>query len=370
MKRGLALVLVLILGLIAGFAGGYYYSLSGLSKKTAEQPTTTTATASKSPAAVAKLDLSQKVNAWLVWWDQEKGFESLKQNAASISSVRPFWYRVEESGSIEKLAGAEDQEIIGFAKANKIKVVATITNDSDPDLVGPIITDSAKIDLHIRNILKLVEKNGYDGIEIDYESLLAKNKEAYTSFMSKLSVELKKQNKTLATALHAKTEEPGTWDGPQAQDWTELGKICDEVKIMTYDYHWATSEAGAISPLDWTEDVIKLAVKEIPKEKIYLGVPFYGYDWVEENATDLTWQDVQKIVKKNNPTVKSDGASKESYFSYQKEDKNHEVWFNNSESVKSRAELAKKYSLQGIGIWRLGREDPGNWQAIQETFKK
>jgi len=32
--------------------------------------------------------------------------------------------------------------------------------------------------------------------------------------------------------------------------------------------------------------------------------------------------------------------------------------------------LAKKYSLAGIGIWRLGREDPNNWQTIQTTFKK
>ena len=368
MERGLSLVLVLILGLAAGFAGGYYFNSSGIGKKTAEP--TVTVTASKTPTPVAKTDLSQKVNAWLVWWDQEKGFESLKQNATSISSVRPLWYRVEEDGNIEKLAGAEDKEIISFAKANKIKIIATISNDSNPDLVGPIITNTDKTDLHIRNIIKLIEKNGYDGVEIDYESLLLRDKNAYTSFMTKLSAELKKQNKILATALHAKTKEPGTWDGPKAQDWVELGKICDELKLMTYDYHWSTSEAGAISPLDWTEDVIKLAISEIPKEKLYLGVPFYGYDWVKENATDLTWLDVQRIIKNNNPTVKSDAGSKESYFTYKKEDENHQVWFNNVDSVKAKAELAKKYSLAGIGIWRLGREDPNNWQTIQTTFKK
>ncbi|MGZ4161931.1 MAG: glycosyl hydrolase family 18 protein, partial [Neobacillus sp.] len=47
----------------------------------------------------------------------------------------------------------------------------------------------------------------------------------------------------------------------------------------------------------------------------------------------------------------------------------HQVWFENSYSLQFKLNLVEKYNLQGIGIWRLGLEDPKYWSAIPKKIK-
>ena len=49
------------------------------------------------------------------------------------------------------------------------------------------------------------------------------------------------------------------WSGPQAQDWQRLGAAVDFFKIMTYDFHYSTSEPGPIAPLAWVDEVLDFA---------------------------------------------------------------------------------------------------------------
>jgi len=361
MKKAWILALLsLVLGLVLGFYLGKNWPLT----KKKETPS------QNGGQEIPRVELSYQVGAWLVWWDQDKGVETLRENASLITGVKPFWYQVEEDGAIERYSGAEDEEIISFAKENGIKIIPVISNNHQPELVEPIISSKKLTQTHIQNIVNLIKAKDYDGIEIDYESLKASDRKDFSTFMRNLSEAIHAEGKILTAAVHAKTKEPGSWSGPQAQDWKVLGDVCDQVKIMTYDYHWATSEAGAIAPLAWVEEVIKFAVSKIPKDKIYLGVPFYGYDWVGKQAVGLTWEDTQELIARYKASPKRDPTSKELRFSYRKEGKRHEVWFNDSTSVRAKLDLVKKYKLVGIGIWRIGQEDPEIWSVVERKFKK
>lgn len=311
--------------------------------------------------------LDKEVAVFLVYWDQDKGFEDIKNNTDKISAVYPFWYEMQADGSIEYYTGAEDEEIIEFCKNNNIKIIPVITNDHDPDRVETLFADSNKTQTHINTIVSLVEDNGYDGVEIDYESLEATDREDYSDFMTNLSTKIHADGKLLATAVHAKTSDQGTWGGPAAQDWLVLGEVCDAIKIMTYDFHWSTSAAGDIAPLSWMEEVYDYAETVLPKEKVHVGIHFYGYDWVDELATDLTYEDVQELITEYNPSVKTSSEG-EKYFTYSKKGKTHTVYFADHETIANRVELANDYDFAGIGIWRLGGEDLLNWTTIEEAF--
>lgn len=317
---------------------------------------------------VSREELSHKVGVWFVWWDQDNGLNTLKENFSVITSLKPFWYQVEGDGSLKKYSGAEDGEVIAFAREKGFELIAVINNNHDSALLEPILAREKLSQRHIGEIVSLIKDRGYDGVEIDYESLRSSYREEFSAFMELLAEAVHGEGKILSAALHAKTSEPGTWDGPQSQDWEALGAVCDQVKIMTYDYHWSTSKAGAISPLGWVEEVIKFALTKIPREKIYLGVPLYGYDWVGERANSLTWEEAQELVERYRVTPERDPASKELRFSYTKNGKKHEVWFNDAASVGAKLALVKKYQLAGVGIWRVGQEDPGVWAVIRESF--
>jgi len=315
-----------------------------------------------------KADLSVNVSASLVWWDQDKGFESIRNNSKYLYSISPFWYELTIDGNIEPFSGTYDKEIIDYLKDNNILILPTISNEFEQEPLASIISDESKKDKHIEDILTLVED--YDGISLNYENLNAEDKENFSKFVEDLADKLHKNNKLLSIHLHAKTEEPGTWNGPQAQDWEALGKVADKLKIMAYDYHWSTSEAGAIAPVKWVEEVILHASDIIPKEKIYLGIPFYGYDWIEEIGEDVTYEKALTISSLFNTNLIFDDLTKSPHFLYIDSDKNnHEVWFENSESIKAKIEIAKKYKIGGIDFWRLGGEDPKAWEEIGNILK-
>jgi spore germination protein YaaH len=44
---------------------------------------------------------------------------------------------------------------------------------------------------------------------------------------------------------------------------------------------------------------------------------------------------------------------------------NHEVWFENQASIKAKAELANRLGIRGLALWRLGMEDKGMWDMLE-----
>ncbi len=137
---------------------------------------------------------------------------------------------------------------------------------------------------------------------------------------------------------------------------------------MTYDYHWSTSEAGDIAPISWMEEILSYATKNIDPKKIYLGINFYGYDWIEKQAKDLTYNNVLELINRFNLEIKL-SSEKEKYFTYTDNNEDHTVYFADHETITERIKLVEKYQIAGIGIWRLGQEDPKNWEVITELLK-
>lgn len=316
------------------------------------------------------------VAAWLPGWSQTVSFGSLKNNAEVFDEIMPFWYDMNVSGEVVTVqgkddSGVSDEEVLDFCKKNGIKVIPLISNEFNPFIVHKVINDEGLRKKHIENIKRTVIENNYDGIEIDYENLLGRDRDSFSLFIEELASALHKENKVLAIAVHPKTSCPGTWDGPISQDWDRIGKSVDEARIMTYDCHWSSSEAGAIAELPWVEEVVSFAVTKIPKEKIMLGVPNYGYDWIETWGKGVHYEDVTALVKQHNAEIKWDDRAKAPYFEYDENGVKRQVWFENEKSVVLKMDIAKKYGIKGVAVWVMsGRENPEFWKTINNELKK
>jgi len=316
-----------------------------------------------------KFILAKKVSGFLVSWDQDEGFISVQHNKNKISSIKPVWYKVKADASIKNFSGAEAKELIKFAKENNIKIIPSIANDCEPYETEQVIKSEELINKHIANILNVVEENNFDGIDIDYECLSGTSlRAAYSNFMTRLASQIHAKHKILTTAVHAKSSDLGNWDGPAVQDWKVLGEACDQILIMTYDYHWSTSEAGDIAPIPWMEEILSYAIKTIKLDKIYLGINFYGYDWVGKQGKILTYSEVLGLIGRFNPQI-AVSAEGEKYFNYIDRRVPHTVYFADYETIERKVELVKKYKVAGIGIWRLGGEDSKNWETIEKLLK-
>lgn len=303
-----------------------------------------------------------EVTVWAPYAGQLE-IDTLTANADLIREVNFFWYELGRDGRIS--GGVKSQPALERARALGMRVVPSIVNRgfSREAVLTAIETPEARAN-HIAAIVELVESNDYDGVDIDYESLAAEDRDLFTLFIEELAAALHARNKELSIAVHAKTDDVGSWGGPAAQDWPRLGAAVDRFKIMTYDYHHGASSAGPIAPLSWIDAVLRYAAAVVSPRKTYVGIHFYGYEWVGGSGRGIEWRQAVKTAQMYNAAIQRD-ESGEAWFRY--DDGRYTVYFADAENlrVKLPAISAAHPDLAGIAIWRLGGEDPENWRAIR-----
>jgi spore germination protein YaaH len=342
------------------------------------------------------------VAGWLPYWDWPNAWATLTGNLDVLGEISPFWYEMQADGRLALYDGTHVAEVLAVARAADRLVIPTISNDFDPARVSTVINDPGRRATHVNNIVAEVISRDYAGIDIDYENLYATDRNAFSVFIGELASALHAQGRALTIAVHAKTSEPGGWNGPQAHDYAALGAIVDEFRVMTYDWSWAGGAPGPIAPYWWVEDVIEFAKTVVNPARIMVGVHFYAYDWppaagtaagagvprrdvppspphplfqgergvagspeAPQAATARTWRGVSDLIATYQPAVQwresdSRGLVREHWFTYS----GRTVWFADHDSVAARRELAQRLGVRGVAIWRLGSEDPANWAAL------
>lgn len=296
--------------------------------------------------------------------------ESFEANKDVIDDVSPFWYSTDSSG---RIYGTRNDELVRIAYESNVRIIPSIHNvTSNPDAVVPVLRNPQLRARHVQNIVDEVVARNYHGIDIDYEGLGSSLRDDFSAFIRELATALHAQNKLLTVAVHAKDSDYGGLGG--FQDWAEIGKYVDQLRIMTYDYHWRGSSPGPVAPAYWIESVTEYALSVVEPSKIFLGVHFYGYDWPPDgSATPRPWSVLEEIINEQGSTVNfvernGKGPVEESYFNYRASQGTHQVWFMTETGLASKIKTVQELDLAGIAIWQLGYEKPEYWRTVRENM--
>lgn len=310
------------------------------------------------------------ISAWLPDSFSGENRESFEQNADIIDEVSPFWYSTTSGGELLHGADARDKTLVDLAHSKNVLVIPSthnVVNGVDP--VPPLLRNPEARRRHVRNIVNEVLAYNYDGFDIDYEALDTSLRPEYTAFITELAAALHEQEKMLTIAVHAKSSDYGGLGG--FQDWVVLGKVVDRLRIMTYDYHWRGGGPGPVAPVYWVNEVAEYASTVVDPSKVIIGVPFYGYNWPVGggSASGQTWNIINDVIRSRGLKVnlqESDAGRpvQENWITYN----GREVWFSTSRGLEAKIELVQQLDLAGIAIWRLGGEDPENWDVIRRKL--
>ncbi|HET9223596.1 MAG TPA: glycosyl hydrolase family 18 protein [Roseiflexaceae bacterium] len=309
------------------------------------------------------------ISAWLPDSFSSTNRASFEANADILDEVSPFWYATNSRGDLLHGSDARDQTLVELAHSKNVLVIPTVHNVQTTDPVPALLRNPERRARHIQNIVDEVLTHNYDGFDIDYEMMDSSLRDEYSAFIVDLGVALHAQGKLLTIAVHAKTSDYGGLGG--FQDWAVLGQAVDRLRIMTYDYHWRGGGPGPVAPIYWVRQVAEYAKSVVDPAKVVIGVPFYGYNWPRGggNASAQTWDAIDSLIQTYGLTVNlaesnANGPIQENWISYS----GRTVWFATSRSLDAKLDLVQQFDLAGIAIWRLGGEDPRNWEVIRSRL--
>ncbi len=366
-----------------------------------------------------------EVAGWIPYWRDSHGIKDAKKHLDTIDHVFPFAYTVTTKGELRDQAGLDERDWTRFikdAKKENVSIIPTVMW-SDGASIHEVLSDEEKRSDHIQEIVDMVEDGDYDGVDIDYESKKAETINHFSAFLKELKGEL--GDKMLTCAIEARTPPESLYrEVPKvisyANDYKEIGKYCDRVALMTYDQQRADlklNEARTgqpyipLSDVDWVEKVVALAIKDIPKEKVLLGIPSYGHHYTVTVAPNW-YRDYTRIGALNVPSILdiakehkvTPGRNKAGEMSFTYLPKSSKVkfdkklkipkdtpkgmevaakalahanktgkevqfniaWYSDAGAMKDKIDLAKEYDLRGVSLFKIdGEEDQKVWKYLR-----
>ena len=307
----------------------------------------------------------------IMFWQYGSSLNTLGDKIDGVNVVMPTWYAISDNlGNVET---NYSEDYYKKAKEYGYELWPIITNGIDnPDLdkkqvTSEIMNDEQKRENLIRNIIDLIKTNKLDGINIDFEGMLAEDKYMYTQFLRELYPMVREAGAKLSVDIYF----------TNYIDRKGVGKACDYVMLMGYDQRgdWS-EEPGSISEISWVENNISSLINdsEISPSKIVLGVPFYTRMWnVEEDGSFTTnvytMNDTEEFLEEYNLTPTMDNISGQNYIEVVLDDIRHKLWIEDADSIASRADIVLEYNLAGITAWQKGFETPDIWEVLKNKLK-
>lgn len=170
------------------------------------------------------------------------------------------------------------------------------------DRLTALVTNPDRVAASAESIARVVQEKGFDGVVLDLEGLglteqgaaLERVRTGLVDLVAAVSARLKPSGKETVVSVHPLN---GAYHG---YDYAGLSRAADTLQLMAHDYR----QDGAPEPADKVDEAIRLALEAgVPRTQLLLGI-------VTAYETPAT--------------------------------------------VPQKAGLAKRYSLAGVSVWRLG----------------
>ena len=294
-----------------------------------------------------------------------------------INALVPFTYGFAENGTLIPL---DDEALLAAAESvgtSALLHLSTLTENGSfsSERAERLFSSPAAMDTLARSVIDEIEEKGYAGLDIDFEFIPASAALAYADFIARLRALLSPRGKTVMAALAPKTraDQPGLlYEG---HDYAAVGAAADSVLLMTYEWGYTYGPPMAVAPINAVRSVLDFAVSVIPREKIYMGLPNYAYDWLlpykqgYSRATSIGNDEAIDIARRFGAEIKFDESAATPYFSYYNGGEAHEVWFEDVRSMAAKFELIREYGFAGGGYWNMMRPFSQGFLLQSITFE-
>ncbi len=284
---------------------------------------------------------------WLPHFDFRKGLESALQNKSSITEIHYAGVSLDEIGGIKKVVNFDIH--LSELQRNEFNIGLNIFSNN-PSHISYFINDQEKM---VKFILSISKYTAIRTININFEKLNPADTVKFLQFLTYTRETLNRKGIKLFLTVYPKTDTNSMYTLNSVNDISLLTSRIDRIILMFYDYKIINSSSLKYnSPTFWINEVLGSYTKIVSLDKISAALPLYAYEY--ENNGNITRSHTYNSLKISNSDIKFDTISAEKYFVKN----NSEIYFQDSETLKARKDIIRKYGISEIFYWRIG--DDGN----------
>ena len=313
---------------------------------------------------------------------------SFLAHSSKIGLLVPTWYTVDATGLV---SGGPNPLVLEVAQKQHVPVMPIIVA-SGKDAFHALLENPVAQKAMIAALIRESKNNGYTGFQFDFEDITWTDRDALSALV-----------KATADAMHAEglklsiatvPNMPGypgkggfakwiyqDWRG--AYDLAAIGQAVDLVCLMTYDQNTRWTAPGPVAGWEWTVANLDYALKFVPKEKLSLGIPLYGYHWyagapieredpetkrmvAHPNATAnyISEPDAELLAREYHGTIQWDQEDRTAWFYINRDQMREWVFFTDRRTFDERYKLVQQRGIEGFCSWVLGEEDPAVWEVL------
>jgi spore germination protein YaaH/flagellar hook assembly protein FlgD len=365
------------------------------------------AIAGRPAAAVDPGGLKREVFGFLPYW--ELSDPSTRLDWQKLSTVAYFGVGAAANGDLQKRnsdgsttvgwsgwTSSKMTAVMNAAHASGARVVLTVQSfawtSSGVTRQKALLGSPANRANLARQIAAAVRDRGADGVNLDFEPIVATYADEFTALVRTVRSELNRVH-----AGYQLTFDTFGWIGNYPIETGTAAGAADAVVVMGYDYRGAaTNQVGSIAPIGGpTYDIantVTAYLGRIPAAKVILGVPYYGRAWSTDTSavharnisspkygasTTVVYGTARQVAVDHGK--KWDSVEGSAWVVYRRQNCTarygcvspyRQVYFDDVRALGLKYDLINRANLRGAGIWALGYDGTHTelYQALKDKF--
>lgn len=322
----------------------------------------------------------------------------LFRNKDLMKEVLPFWFSLKSPTLIRNDYNTGNPswpmaDTVCLMRRAGMQIIPTITDGTGKLALAGYMANPTTRTTVVNSIVNLVNANGFDGIDLNFEGFAyvdgsatwSRTAPAWVAFVKELSAAIRANKKILSVTTPYLYDPRERQKGYFVYAWAEIASSIDRLRVMTYDFNVA--RPGPNAPISWVDKTIRYAISTMPSSKVYVGLPGYGRDWITAvqgkcpvsappglragaKASTFLMVNAERKAAIDKAIPVFDATVSEATYSYTQTynglttdgasttcNVSRTVWYQNARSYAERMAIVAKYRLGGAVLWTLGMED-------------